>query len=509
MKKFFAALTILTVFGVLQAADSKFHGTFLDAINETDSRIRVIKLIDAIEISTASAPADPNAVRMLKMEMDDNNPAVAENLSRLTALLNKKPEDFNLAAFCFNAATKYNKLTPELFAIFEKSISLTDISKLSAENLTLVINIARTYANSLISDNESARAIVLLDAMLAKKSDSIDLIRLETELITRICFMTHNTAPGLNGYDDLAADDPLKARLQNIGRKLPELKISHAAQAESLLNIAASLRLAQTPELLRQYTSRFPACDWAAASAFAAATFRDPELLVTGPNTFMNFISALHAKNFNKATAIIAGMPENYRQNCAVILSSVRGEHAQVTGNIASGKTDIKNVPLFTLYFIANSAFIQKDTALIKNILELVWQGKESGRIDDPEICNGIGYIASEFNIELEKAESLIRFAVKSSPQKCSFIDSLAWVLFRQGKVEEAENMITLALKYREASAAMCVLYLHAAEIKAAGQKFDEAKIMLNKAKQLYDPDDESCFDYNLQTEKRLERLLK
>ena len=134
---------------------------------------------------------------------------------------------------------------------------------------------------------------------------------------------------------------------------------------------------------------------------------------------------------------------------------------------------------------------------------------EESGRIDDPEICNGIGYIASEFNIELEKAESLIRFAVKSSPQKCSFIDSLAWVLFRQGKVEEAENMITLALKYREASAAMCVLYLHAAEIKAAGQKFDEAKIMLNKAKQLYDPDDESCFDYNLQTEKRLERLLK
>jgi hypothetical protein len=32
---------------------------------------------------------------------------------------------------------------------------------------------------------------------------------------------------------------------------------------------------------------------------------------------------------------------------------------------------------------------------------------------------------------------------------------------------------------------------------------------MLNKAKQLYDPDDEGCSEYNLQTEKRLERLLK
>jgi hypothetical protein len=53
------------------------------------------------------------------------------------------------------------------------------------------------------------------------------------------------------------------------------------------------------------------------------------------------------------------------------------------------------------------------------------------------------------------------------------------------------------------------VLYLHAAEIKVAANKHAEAKIMLNKAKQLYDPDDEGCSEYNLQTEKRLERLLK
>ena len=78
-----------------------------------------------------------------------------------------------------------------------------------------------------------------------------------------------------------------------------------------------------------------------------------------------------------------------------------------------------------------------------------------------------------------------------------------------QEKLAEAEKEITLALKYREANASTAVMMLHAAEIKAALKKFDEAKILLNKAKKIYDPDNPDCTDYNLHTEKKLEKLLK
>ncbi|MBE6365757.1 MAG: hypothetical protein E7053_08445 [Lentisphaerae bacterium] len=509
MKKFSAILIAVFCCVALHAADPAFHGTLLDAMEEVNPRTRIIKLIDAIEISTNSGPTDANAMRMLTIEMDNNNPAIAEFLPRLTGLLDKNPGDLALASFCFNAAVKYNKLTPELFAIFEKSITLTDISNLSDTELNHIIDIFRSYANSLICDEQYDRVTALIDAMTAKKTGNIKLIQLEAELIVRICFMIHNTAPGINGFDELDANDPWKTRLKNIGDKLLKLEISSAAEAETLLNTANLLRLAQTPELLRQYASRFSAHDWALISATTAANNRQPDLFIPGDNAFLNLVAAIHAKNFTQAEAIIAAMPENLRQSMTVILDSARGNHQQVTQLFSSGQADIRNIPLFSLLAVINSAFIQKDTTLIRNILSLVHQAKQADAIDDDFLCNSIGYVAAVFNIDLDKAESLIRFALESDPQNSSYLDSMAWVLFRQGKNDEAEEMISQAIKHREPSAAMCVLYLHAAEIKVAQRKFNEAKILLNKAKALYDPDDEACSEYNLQTEKRLERLLK
>ncbi len=509
MKKLFASITALILLTSLYAADPAFHGTFLDAMQETDDRTRVVKLIDAIEISANSGPVDTNAIKMLKLEMDNNNPALAELLPRLITLLDKNPNDFALAGFCFHAAAKYNQLSPENFAVFEKSLSSVDIAKLSADDLTGVTAIFKSYAESFIFNEQYDRCTALLDAFSSKCPGNPAILQMQAELISRICFMLHNTAPGLNGYDELSADDPWKNRLNTLGTQLLNLPISSAEDAEIQLLSAAALHLTQTPELLRQYAGKYPAHDWTIISAAIAAAFRQPELLITGNINLINFVAALHAGNFAKAETFIAEMPEAIRLVFNIILDSARGNHQQVTRAISSGQVELEDLSLFAMQFVINSAFIQKDTTLIRDILNIIWQNKDDIATENPGLCNSIGYIAAVFNIELDKAEALIRIAVQSAPRNPSYLDSLAWVLFRQGKIEDAENTIMTALKYREPAAAICVLYLHAAEIKVAANKHAEAKTMLNKAKQLYDPDDEACSEYNLQTEKRLERLLK
>lgn len=54
------------------------------------------------------------------------------------------------------------------------------------------------------------------------------------------------------------------------------------------------------------------------------------------------------------------------------------------------------------------------------------------------EACNYLGYMWADRNERLDEAESLIRRALEFEPDNAAYIDSLGWVLFRQGRYEEA-----------------------------------------------------------------------
>jgi predicted Zn-dependent protease len=67
-------------------------------------------------------------------------------------------------------------------------------------------------------------------------------------------------------------------------------------------------------------------------------------------------------------------------------------------------------------------------------------------RVDDPTLLNALGYTLADHNLELSRAESLIRRALTAMPDNPAALDSLGWVRFRQGDSKAA--LVTLERAY-------------------------------------------------------------
>ncbi|MBN1878637.1 tetratricopeptide repeat protein [bacterium] len=64
---------------------------------------------------------------------------------------------------------------------------------------------------------------------------------------------------------------------------------------------------------------------------------------------------------------------------------------------------------------------------------------------DSPEISNFIGYVLADRNEDLPRALKLIQAAVSIEPENSAYLDSLAWVYFRMGRMQDAYEQISKA----------------------------------------------------------------
>ncbi len=68
-------------------------------------------------------------------------------------------------------------------------------------------------------------------------------------------------------------------------------------------------------------------------------------------------------------------------------------------------------------------------------------------RPDFPEALNSLGYLYAEDGINLDEAETLIKKALASDAQNGAYIDSLGWVYYKKGKVDEALAQLEKAVR--------------------------------------------------------------
>ncbi len=66
---------------------------------------------------------------------------------------------------------------------------------------------------------------------------------------------------------------------------------------------------------------------------------------------------------------------------------------------------------------------------------------------DDAGVNNDLGYLYADQGKNLEKAEVMVRKAIDAEPDNFSYLDSLGWVLFKRGKVEESLVPLQRSLK--------------------------------------------------------------
>jgi tetratricopeptide (TPR) repeat protein len=101
---------------------------------------------------------------------------------------------------------------------------------------------------------------------------------------------------------------------------------------------------------------------------------------------------------------------------------------------------------------------------------------------------NFVGYILADRNQDLVKAERLIRRAHKLRPNDPFILDSLGWLLFRQGKSEEAKKTLTLALSMKPDES---IIADHLGDVLVKLGALDEAREYYEKAIKL-GPDKDS-----------------
>lgn len=69
---------------------------------------------------------------------------------------------------------------------------------------------------------------------------------------------------------------------------------------------------------------------------------------------------------------------------------------------------------------------------------------------EDAGVNNDLGYLYADQGKNLEQAEQMIRKAIAEDPENPAYLDSLGWVLFKQGKVEDALAPLEQAVEQLE-----------------------------------------------------------
>jgi len=89
------------------------------------------------------------------------------------------------------------------------------------------------------------------------------------------------------------------------------------------------------------------------------------------------------------------------------------------------------------------------------------------------QALNYIGYSLAENNRDLDRAHKLILTALEESPDADYILDSLAWVLFRLGKLQESWTTINRCI---ELGGDEATIWEHYGDIASAMSKYDEAR---------------------------------
>jgi tetratricopeptide (TPR) repeat protein len=113
---------------------------------------------------------------------------------------------------------------------------------------------------------------------------------------------------------------------------------------------------------------------------------------------------------------------------------------------------------------------------------------------EDSQANNDLGYLYADQGKNLPRAEKMIRQALKAEPDNVAYLDSMGWVLFKQGKFEEARTFLQKAVATPGGSDG--TIWEHLGDCYAAMKNHDKAVEAWKKG--LKDAEEESFADTKL-----------
>ena len=72
---------------------------------------------------------------------------------------------------------------------------------------------------------------------------------------------------------------------------------------------------------------------------------------------------------------------------------------------------------------------------------------------------------------DLPECRKLVSYALSKEPENIAYLDSMAWIAYKQGKFQEAEKWIRKALERITPTEGVAVIFEHAGDIALALKK--------------------------------------
>ena len=168
-------------------------------------------------------------------------------------------------------------------------------------------------------------------------------------------------------------------------------------------------------------------------------------------NTLPCYITLYIAKkDYKNALVKIALLPESFIrfQQEAYVRSIIRDYRGAYRAMDKAWQQIKKNkLKLRDNMFLYLSVDIAEKCKEIKKVIELL-EPEIKKNPTDTNLKNTLGYILADHNVELQKAYRLLKDVVTAEPENGAYLDSMAWVLYRLKRYEEAKKYILLALKH-------------------------------------------------------------
>jgi len=97
----------------------------------------------------------------------------------------------------------------------------------------------------------------------------------------------------------------------------------------------------------------------------------------------------------------------------------------------------------------------------------------------DANALNSLGYLLAERGDRLDEAVQLLQRALKIDPENPSFLDSLGWAYFQQGRLTDADQPLTRAAAQLQSSS---VVQEHLGDLRFKQQRFADAATAWERA---------------------------
>ena len=104
-----------------------------------------------------------------------------------------------------------------------------------------------------------------------------------------------------------------------------------------------------------------------------------------------------------------------------------------------------------------------RNVSIYKRALEIL-----KNTLNNPVVANAVGYVGAVLDQDLKQCQTLLESALSREPQNMAYLDSMAWICFKQKRYAEAEKWIRKALVAATPAAGIAVILDHAGDIAAA-----------------------------------------